>query len=400
MTSVEKSSVAFVHDHCFLLGADGTVYSEGKITDKVLERFHPLAEEIVIISRLRAVEDTTGLVALTDPRIRMAPVRETDFARIFSKSLFSNFAHMWREIGSARFVVLRLPCLLALIAAPVLWLRSVRYSVEIVGFPRDGLSGKGDGIAIRMLGVVLHTLTRQLARNAQGALYVTQTALQSVFPTRGLEVAASNVELQLQPVKISAQPVKPLNTPTRIGLIGGMSTNYKGIDVAIRAVSQLSKQGYPCSLHVLGSGDAEPLRQLARELDCSGSVVFEGIRQGGAEVALWLDDLDIYIQPSRTEGLPRALVEAMSRGLPAVASHVGGIPELLEAHWLVPPGEYVPLAEKLKLLIEDNTLRDQARKANARRALDYSAPVLRERRNDFYNALARSLDAQVASFSK
>ena len=391
MISAEKSSVAFVHDHCFLLGADGTVYSEGKITDKVLERFHPLAEEIVIISRMRAVEDTAGLVALTDPRIRMAPIRETNFARIFGISLFSNFAHVWREIGSARFVVLRLPCLLAFIAVPVLWLRSVRYSVEIVGFPRDGLSGKGNGIAIRMLGIVLHTLTGLLARNAQGALYVTQTALQSVFPTRGLEVAASNVELQLQPVKISAQPVKPLNTPTRIGLIGGMSTNYKGIDVAIRAVSQLSKQGYPCSLRVLGSGDAEPLRQLARELDCSGSVAFEGIRQGGAEVALWLDDLDIYIQPSRTEGLPRALIEAMSRGLPAIATRVGGIPELLAPQWLVPPGEPEPLAEKLKILISNDALRHEALKANAQRALKYSEDVLRKRRYDFYTALAHLL---------
>lgn len=139
MTSAEKSSVAFVHDHCFLLGADGTVYSEGKITDKVLERSHPLAEEIVIISRLRAVEDTTGLVALTDSRIRMAPVHGIYFSRTFGRALFADCAHMWREIGSARMVVLRLPCLLSVLAAPVLWLRSVPYSVENVGSPRDAV---------------------------------------------------------------------------------------------------------------------------------------------------------------------------------------------------------------------------------------------------------------------
>jgi glycosyltransferase involved in cell wall biosynthesis len=391
MASLENSSVAFIHDHCFLMGPDGTIYSEGKITDKVLERFHPLAEKIVIISRLQTVEDTSGLVALTDPRIRMSPVSGVSFGHVFGKSLFVNLARIWREIGSARFVVLRLPCLLSFIAAPALFFRSVPYSVEIVGFPRDGLAGKGNGIAVRVLGITLNALTALIVRGAKGALYVTQNTLQSVFPTEGLEVAASNVELHFQPVVISTQPVKPINCPPRIGLIGGMSTNYKGVDIAIRAVSQLSKQGYACVLHVLGSGDTESLRDLANELDCSASVVFDGIRKGGMQVAFWLDDLDIYIQPSRTEGLPRALVEAMARGLPAIATRVGGVPELLDDQWLIPPGEPEPLVEKLKLMFNNDALRDQARKANAQRALDYSADVLRKRRYAFYTALANSI---------
>ena len=52
------------------------------------------------------------------------------------------------------------------------------------------------------------------------------------------------------------------------------------------------------------------------------------------EVFEWLDGIDVYVQPSRTEGLPRALVEAMSRGLPCLGSQVGGIPELLEEEFL------------------------------------------------------------------
>jgi glycosyltransferase involved in cell wall biosynthesis len=393
MNMVKGSSLAFLHDHCFLMGSDGTVYSEGKITDKVLERFYSLADEIVIVSRLRKVEDISGLVPLIDPRIRMSPVRGTSFVDIFGKWLFTNLAHVWREFGSVRFVVLRMPSLLSFIAAPVLWLRSVPYSVEIVGFPRDGLAGKGNRITIRFLGVILHILMAWVTRRANGALYVTQAALQSVFPTKGLQVAVSNVELRHHPVEMPLKSMKPLNNPPRIGLIGGMSTNYKGIDVGIRAISQLSKQGYSCVLHVLGSGDSEPLRQLAKELECSNLVVFDGIRQGGVGVTKWLDDLDIYIQPSRTEGLPRALIEAMSRGLPAIATRVGGIPELLDDQWLVPPGEPEPLAERLKLMISFDALRDQARKANVRCALDYSEDVLRKRRNDFYNALAHLIDA-------
>ena len=53
------------------------------------------------------------------------------------------------------------------------------------------------------------------------------------------------------------------------------------------------------------------------------------------EVFEWLDTIDIYAQPSRQEGLPRALIEAMSRGLPAFGARTGGIPELLEPDYII-----------------------------------------------------------------
>ena len=61
-----------------------------------------------------------------------------------------------------------------------------------------------------------------------------------------------------------------------------------------------------------------------------------------------MDQVDIYIQPSLTEGLPRGLLEAMSRGCPAIASRVGGIPELLGNSCLHRPGDAEGLARLLK----------------------------------------------------
>jgi glycosyltransferase involved in cell wall biosynthesis len=61
-----------------------------------------------------------------------------------------------------------------------------------------------------------------------------------------------------------------------------------------------------------------------------------------------LDRADLFVLPSLTEGLPRALLEAMARGLAAVATTVGGIPELLPADCLVPPRNAVALARRLR----------------------------------------------------
>jgi glycosyltransferase involved in cell wall biosynthesis len=57
--------------------------------------------------------------------------------------------------------------------------------------------------------------------------------------------------------------------------------------------------------------------------------------------------------PSRTEGLPRALVEAMARALPSVGSAVGGIPELLDESCVVPPDDPVALAGAIRRLLSD-----------------------------------------------
>ena len=52
------------------------------------------------------------------------------------------------------------------------------------------------------------------------------------------------------------------------------------------------------------------------------------------EVFKWLETIDLYVQPSRQEGLPRALIEAMSRGVPAFGARTGGIPELLDEDFI------------------------------------------------------------------
>jgi glycosyltransferase involved in cell wall biosynthesis len=88
-----------------------------------------------------------------------------------------------------------------------------------------------------------------------------------------------------------------------------------------------------------------------------------------------LDEADLYCLPSHTEGLPRSLVEAMARALPAVASSVGGVPELLDPACLVPPGDPAALAGAIGRLLADKEewVRQSAR--NAERAAGFHERV-------------------------
>ena len=99
------------------------------------------------------------------------------------------------------------------------------------------------------------------------------------------------------------------------------------------------------------------------------------------EVFKWLDSIDVYVHPSDTEGLPRSLIEAMSRGLPCLGSAVGGIPELLEHDFLFRKGNVNEIVALLKGL-SHSTLEKQANR-NFEESRKYEKNFLDIKREQF-----------------
>ena len=88
-----------------------------------------------------------------------------------------------------------------------------------------------------------------------------------------------------------------------------------------------------------------------------------------------------------TEGLPRALIEAMARALPCIGSSVGGIPELLSPSEQVPPGEVDALSNKILEILGDRERCCRLSRENLQRARDYHVDALHPRRRAFYRAV-------------
>ena len=122
--------------------------------------------------------------------------------------------------------------------------------------------------------------------------------------------------------------------------MGTLEQLYKAPDVLLDAVGQCFRQGLDLELVWIGGGQyQQQLEARAKELGLSPRVRFLGQLPAGDAVRGELDRADLFVLPSRQEGLPRAMLEAMARGLPCIGSTVGGIPELLPAEDLVPPGD-------------------------------------------------------------
>ena len=148
-------------------------------------------------------------------------------------------------------------------------------------------------------------------------------------------------------------------------LFVGMLYKAKGIETLLDAVSRVARIR-PIALEIVGDGpDRGALEQLAHELALDDVVTFAGLRPK-PEVAERMRESDLFLLTSRYDNNPCALIEAQASGLPAVASDVGGIPEILEGGGglLAEPQNAASVAHRIEEALE----RDFDRHAIARRA--------------------------------
>lgn len=176
------------------------------------------------------------------------------------------------------------------------------------------------------------------------------------------------------------------DSPIIIGTLAAVNIKYKGQQYVIKAISKLNKQGYNFHYHLIGGGDQTYLTKIAKKYDVEDKVKFLGTVSHD-KVFSELDKLHLYIQPSATEGLPRAVIEAMSRGLPVLGSNAGGIPELIEENYVFKKGSVRAVKKALiKVLNKEKLIKTSKRNFNE--AQKYDKEILDKRRKAFYAEFA------------
>ena len=128
---------------------------------------------------------------------------------------------------------------------------------------------------------------------------------------------------------------------------------------------------------MIGGGNKERLENLAKRLNVSELVHFEGIVPH-SQIFEKLDEMHMYIQPSLQEGLPRSVVEAMSRGLLCICANTAAMPEMVEPKYIVKRKSVDDIVEVLKKITVDE-LKSQA-KRNFEEAKKYEDEVLKKKR--------------------
>jgi glycosyltransferase involved in cell wall biosynthesis len=174
-----------------------------------------------------------------------------------------------------------------------------------------------------------------------------------------------------------------------IGSCGQIDVAFKGHRFVVEAIARLNRQGYDFSYELVGAGNAEHILGIAQRVGVGDRVRVLGQKRRD-DVFRWLETIDIYAQPSLTEGMPRGLIEAMSRAVPSVGSIAGGIPELLPSRCLFKKGDVAQLADTLRFV---NAHQDEIAREMFDKAKEYDEPLINARRKKFFLEFKESIGA-------
>jgi glycosyltransferase involved in cell wall biosynthesis len=181
----------------------------------------------------------------------------------------------------------------------------------------------------------------------------------------------------------------------------GRLSREKGVDVLLKAWAEVMEQNKDLRLLILGDGPLwRELVNLSKSLEITNSVVFTGIIR---DISEYLVKADLFILPSRAEGMSNALLEAMGYGVPCIATSVGGNGELLnpkgkevplggyvsgENGLLVRPDDARGLSEAILYLVRNRETREQVgRKGRAMIEENYSIELIADRYIALYQHL-------------
>lgn len=263
------------------------------------------------------------------------------------------------------------------------------YMVELTGDLRTSYKDNPNIIKRYYGAYLLYWQVLKNIKDCQFGLYVSEQYLPKMYPIAGVQCGCTDAIIpapEYDALKCRLEKILKYNedTPLRIGLVGAYHGNRKGIDTAIQAISKI--KDYPVTLHILGKGvkaDRDVWMAYANKYGIENKVYFDTPLNSIKDVLKWNDNMDLIILPSRSEGLPRCIIESMSRACPCIVSNVCGLPELVPEEWLHDPGDYNKLSMLIKRMISNKEMMMSSAKENFTHSLDYSFESLRSKRNDF-----------------
>lgn len=173
-----------------------------------------------------------------------------------------------------------------------------------------------------------------------------------------ISLIPSGIDIRMYPpvdalIKYQMRRKYGLGEEPVVGIIARLS-EVKGQDILIKAMKTVHEQIADAKLIIAGEGKTESLlRKMVKEFQLERNVLFYPLTHKSVKI---LPLLDIFVMPSRQEGLGISIMEAQAVGVPVIASRVGGIPSLIEegrTGFLVEPEDPIALGQTILMVLRD-----------------------------------------------
>ena len=368
---------------------DGAIWGPPAYGRALWTRYLEVFSSVMIAARVANVTVASpGGVIASSPDVQFCPLIPYSGLSGLLTALPDVRASVRTAVQDTAAIIVRAPSPIAYLTSRAAARVRRPFAAEIVG-DSDQVFSRGAfhhplRIPIRWLA---RSTQRQLSRDAIAVLYVTTTVLQRRYPSHGPSYAASDAALD--DLAFASDDRNEWRAPAEFVLVtvGGLDQPYKGTGVLLDALHDLRRRGASVRLRIVGDGRLlAHYRRRSEALGLSAAVDFLG-QQDRAGVRAALDSGHLFVLPSLTEGLPRALLEAMARGLAAVATNVGGVPELLPSECLVPPRDAHALAVRIEQMMSDQARRRRLGHRNRAHARTHHERCQSMIRRDFLTAV-------------
>lgn len=378
----------FVHDFRSYI-KDDVVYTGNLSYEIWKERYINYFGSVKILNRssqMKPEDSPDRFVKASGPNVVFLNEIDEFTPLSFIKNLRKYKRIVCNYVDEAEFIIIRLDSFLGNIAAKRCRITGKKYLIEVVGCVWDSFWNKG--ICGKIVAYPLLKIMQKEIRLAPYVIYVTEKFLQKRYPTYGRNTNISNVLLPKHDDSLLKQRLDRIRNRREenyhIATVASVSVRYKGQDSVIKALGELKKRGNRRFIyHLVGAGEWSYLKTVAQAANVEDQIVFHGSMTHDSVIS-FLDECDIYIQPSKQEGLPRSLIEGMSRGLLCFGTNIAGIPELLDYQMLFSSkaDNYKEIVILLQSINKELFI-NQA-KRNFREAQKYERNVLDMKRKVFF----------------
>ncbi|EHA1082879.1 glycosyltransferase [Photobacterium damselae] len=369
------------------------VYCNSTITDEMLARYFDVVEKLIVVIRVYKLNKTYTDAGLNKVEMKNCEVVEVPNFNSFKGYFFDRIKYrnlLSGHVNRANLIFSRIPSVTSDIVIKLAIRQKKNYLVEVGGCSWDSFWNYS--YVGKLIAPIMYINQRYSVKHATYATYVTDQWLQNRYPTNGKKISASNVYLPEHTQEVIEKRVSKIGRTNEkskliIGTAAAVDVKYKGQEIIIKTIAIMINEGYDLYYELIGVGDFKYLYSIAKKYGVEDRVTHKGLL-AKKDVYKWLDDIDIYAQPSKQEGLPRALIEAMSRGLPCIGSNVAGIPELLSEKVVFKKGSVSGVYKALSWLI--NTGLTNQSKLNYHNSKKFNSEVLKKRRYAIFSEYLKS----------
>ena len=386
-------------EYCYFYNGQYYLSDTGLI---FIQRYLQAFDEVNVVFRTRHISEFTALGKYHNPianqRVKFIDTPFFQGPIQFVRKYLNIYSTLNKNIHDCELAILRLPSTTAFVVSQIISKRKIPVATEIVFDCKDAADSSENKIR-RLIWTIMHRMQVNICKKAIGVSCVTEHYLQkhyySLLPS-AITSHYSSIELTpdcfLYPRQFpNKEHLTIIHVANQV-----IFNSRKGHNQLIEVLARLNKDTRRAQLVFVGEDYQNGVKQLqdyAKQFGVTNDIIFSGY-VGKKRMRELLEEADIAVLPTKAEGLPRVVIEAMAMGLPCITTPVSGNPELISKDYLIDYNDIEGMADACRRLLDIPSEYEAQSNLNFENSQQYSTTVLQPRRTEFYNNLLQIISSK------